>query len=80
MSDETDVVVETLAQIAGNGFSAGIVLWDDIVIEAAPIVHFMKKQKWSRAKVREYCAAKRWRVTVVHQTARTDTRYRSEGT
>jgi hypothetical protein len=46
-------------------FYAGVVLWDDKVVEAADIVKYMRK--WSRARVRDYCAAKGWKISVVHQ-------------
>jgi hypothetical protein len=32
------------------------------VIEAAPIVKFMKR--WTRARVRDYCRARGWQVSV----------------
>jgi hypothetical protein len=67
---------ETLAQIEAplfnplGGFCAGIVLWDDRVIEAAPIVKYMAKQRWTRDRVRDYCRQRGWRVIVVHQLTR----------
>jgi hypothetical protein len=63
-------VIEILAQIDGGKFSAGIVLWDDRVVEAAPIVGFMKKQKLTRDQVRKYCERKGWKISVVHQIER----------
>lgn len=64
-------MIEILAQIhAPKGFTAGIVLWDDVVIEAAPILHYMKRQKWTRDRVRTYCAQKGWEVSVVHRLER----------
>jgi hypothetical protein len=67
-------VVETLAAIDAPHFFAGIVLWDDghsdRVVEAAPIVGYMKKGKWSRARVRSYCQDKGWRISVVWQMER----------
>jgi hypothetical protein len=58
-----------LAQIRAGGprpFTAGIVLHDDVVVEAAPIVSYMKG--WARAKVRYYCGVKRgWDVIVVQE-------------
>ncbi len=60
---------EVLAAIDAH-FFAGIVLWDDVVVEAAPIVRYMKKQKWTRAQVRDYCAKKGWKVSVVYQIDR----------
>lgn len=67
-------MIETLAWIrAGTGpkrFTCGIVLWDDVVIEAAPIVGYMKRQKWTRDRVREYCAERGWEISVVHQVER----------
>lgn len=56
-------MTETLARIVAPHFCAGIVLWDDKVVEAAPIVKYMRK--WSRAKVRDYCADKGWKISVV---------------
>lgn len=64
---------ETLAQIRADGpkpFTAGIVLWDDRVVEAAPIVGYMKKRRWTRDEVRRYCAEKGWKVSVVHELER----------
>ena len=67
-------IIETLAVIDAPHFFAGIVLWDDghsdRVIEAAPIVGYMKKGRWPRHRVREYCKEKGWKVSVVHQIER----------
>lgn len=66
------MIVETLACIEGDKpyFTAGIVLFDDIVVEAAPIVGYMKQKKWTRAQVRKYCETKGWKISVVHQFSR----------
>jgi hypothetical protein len=61
---------ETLAAIDAPHFYCGIVLFDDRVVEAAPIVKYMAKQKWTRDRVRDYCKAKGWRVFVVNETER----------
>lgn len=64
---------ETLAQITApkpNAFTAGIVLWDDVVVEAAPIVKYMAKAKWTRDLVRAYCEQRNWKVSVVHELER----------
>jgi hypothetical protein len=70
-------VIETLAVIEADRpklFTAGIVLWDDghsdRVVEAAPIVGYMKRGKWTRARVREHCRERGWRVSVVWQMER----------
>ena len=63
-------MIEILAQIRAPHFTAGIVLWDDVVIEAAPIVGYMKRQRWSRDRVRTFCATSGWEVTVVHRLER----------
>lgn len=63
-------MIETLATIDAPHFYAGIVLQNDKVIEAAPIVGYMKKQRWSRDRVRAYCKDKGWTVTVVWQMER----------
>ena len=60
-------MIEILAQIEAPHFCAGIVLQNDRVVEAAPILHYMKKAKWTRDRVRTYCAEKGWRVVVVHE-------------
>lgn len=65
-----DEMRETLAQIDAPHFCAGIVLWNDKVVEAADIVRYMKR--WPRDRVREYCAGKGWKVRVVRQTERED--------
>jgi len=59
---------ETLAVIDAPHFHAGIVLWDDRVVEAADIVRYMKQ--WTRTRVRNYCVGKNWQVTVVHELER----------
>ena len=63
-------MIETLAVIDAPHFYAGIVLWDDTVVETAPIVSYMKRGKWDRATVRAYCKRKGWKITVVHQLTR----------
>ncbi|WP_063685488.1 hypothetical protein [Bradyrhizobium stylosanthis] len=62
------MISEILAQIRGPNFTAGIVLFDDVVVEAAPIVRYMRR--WSRDRVRDYCAKQGWQITVVHQMQR----------
>jgi len=54
-----------------NYFHAGIVLRDDKVIEAAPVIKFMKG--WTRSKVRSYVNARGWKVSVVSETASRET-------
>jgi len=56
---------ELLAVIDAPHFCAGIVLRDDRVIEAAPILRYMAAQRWTRDRVRSYCEAKGWRISVV---------------
>jgi hypothetical protein len=55
--------IEILAAIDAPHFFAGIVLWNDVVVEAANIVKYMKG--WTRARVRDYCVEKGWKVSVV---------------
>ncbi|MEY9428155.1 hypothetical protein ABH975_003470 [Bradyrhizobium ottawaense] len=64
------MITEILAQIKGPNFTAGIVLFDDKVVEAAPIVRYMRT--WSRDRVREECRRKGWTVSVVWQMERED--------
>lgn len=63
-------MIETLAAIDAPHFFAGIVLWNDRVVEAADIVKYMRKGKWSRDKVCDYCRTKGWKISVVHQIER----------
>jgi hypothetical protein len=64
------MITETLAQIRAASFTAGIVLFDDVVVETAPIVRYMRK--WSRMRVRAYCQQRNWKVDVVHEMQRPD--------
>src|SRR5262249_40060561 len=64
----TMTVTETLAQITGPDFVAGIVLWNNYVVEAAPKLKFMRR--WSRDKVRDYCRSRMWSAIVVHELQR----------
>jgi hypothetical protein len=59
---------EMLAEVDAPHFNCGIVLQDDRVIEAADIVKYMRQ--WSRARVREYCAGKGWKVSVIWEMDR----------
>lgn len=68
MAKSGESIVEILAAVEAPHFFCGIVLWDDVVIEAAPIVAYMKR--WSRGRVRTYCQDKKWRVSVVSETIR----------
>lgn len=61
---------EVLAAIDAPHFFCGIVLQNDKVIEAAPIVGYMKRGKWTRARVRDYCKQQGWTVTVVWEMER----------
>jgi hypothetical protein len=54
---------ELYAQVQGDDFCAGLVLRNDVVIEAAPIIRYMKG--WSRSRVRAYCQEKGWIAKIV---------------
>jgi len=56
---------EVVVQIVAPHFTAGIVMRGDRVVEAAPIVGYMRVKRWTRGKVKEYCAEKGWKATVV---------------
>ena len=62
------MMIETLAVIDAPHFFAGIVLQDDRVVEAAPIVRYMRR--WPRARVRAFCEGKGWKVSVVWEMRR----------
>lgn len=66
-------LIETLAQVSSTTapkFTAGIVLWDDVVVEAAPILIYMKRQRWSRTRVHDYCRKRGWQISIVHEMDR----------
>lgn len=62
-------MIETLAQIRSDNpsLTAGLVLHDDVVVEAAPIIGYMKRANWTRAVVRAYCEKRGWQIRVVRQ-------------
>jgi hypothetical protein len=62
-------MIELLAQISGDNppFTAGLVLHDDEVVEAAPIIGYMLRGRWTRTVVRDYCQRRGWSVTVVYE-------------
>ena len=66
-------MVETLAVIDASHFFAGVVLWDDRVVEAADIIKYMRYGKWTRDRARDYCKSKDWKVSVVYQIERSPT-------
>lgn len=63
-------MTEILAAIDAPHFYAGIVLHDGVVIEAADIVAYMKRRRWTRAQVRDYCKQKDWKISVVWEMQR----------
>jgi hypothetical protein len=66
-------MIEILAQVKApkpSQFVAGLVHWDDIVVEAAPIIGYMKRGRWTRDRVRAYCERQGWKVSVVHEMKR----------
>ncbi|MCD9821234.1 hypothetical protein [Bradyrhizobium japonicum] len=64
------MITEVLAQIRAPNFTAGIVLFDDVVVETAPRVRYMRR--WSRDRVRTECKQRGWTVTVIWQMDRED--------
>ena len=71
---EISAMKETLASIDSPHFRAGIVLQNNRVIEAAPIVGYMRRERWTRERVRAYCVEKGWTVSVVWEMDRNDDR------
>jgi len=61
-------MTEILAVVDAPHFYAGIVLQNDVVVESADIVKYMRK--WSRDRVREYCKGKGWKVSIVSEMKR----------
>lgn len=62
-------MIEILAQVEApdtpnrKGFSAGLVLHDNKVVEAADVVRFMRG--WMRDRVRDYCKGRGWKTSIV---------------
>jgi hypothetical protein len=56
-------MTETLVVIDAPNFCAGLVARDGRVIEAAPILRYMKG--WTGRRVADYCMAKGWRWKTV---------------
>jgi hypothetical protein len=63
----TDILAQIDAPGAEGNFTCGIVLRGNVVIEAAPIVKYMRR--WSRARVRDYCRGRGWQVSVGTRSA-----------
>lgn len=63
-------MTEILAVIDAPHFHAGLVLWDDVCVEAAPIIGYMKKGKWTRQRIRSFVGKKGWTISVVYQLER----------
>lgn len=55
---------------SGASAYCGIVLYDDVVVEAAPLIGFMKG--WTRARVKQYCADRDWATEIIWATERRD--------
>lgn len=66
---DVTIITEILAQIEAPHFTAGIVLWDDKVVEAAPIVR-KRLLGQKRSFVRKYCADQGWRISIIHEIKR----------
>lgn len=69
-------MIEILAQVEGKDgrgrpFTAGIVLWDDKVVVAAPILRRHFAGKW-RDQVRLICKRRGWHISIVHEVHRPD--------
>lgn len=66
-------MIELLAVVTGKTrrgapFTAGVVLWDDVVVEAAPVLRM--RRKMTRDQVRAYCQREGWEISVVYEMER----------
>jgi hypothetical protein len=70
-AEENETLVKLTAPTVGtrSGFCCGIVIKDDKVVKAAPIVDFMRKRKWTGDQVRKYCKSVGWSATVMRKPA-----------
>lgn len=55
--------IEDLARISAPYFCAGLVLENDVVVRAAPILGYMRG--WSLERVSHYAKSKRWTLQVL---------------
>lgn len=62
-------MVETLVVIDAPHFYAGLVAREGRVIEAAPIIHYMKQGRWTGQQVADYCVKRGWTWEVVSTTS-----------
>lgn len=58
--DKRGVVSGLLLRIVSRHFVAGVVAYNNVVTEAAPILAYMRG--WSTLRVWEYCTRKGWSV------------------
>ena len=66
-------VTETLIVLEAPGrFVAFLVLHNDLVIEGADILGYMKRKQWSKAQVCCYAKSKGWKCSVVHEMLLTE--------
>jgi hypothetical protein len=71
-------VKEILAQIkapAPRSFTAGLILQNNVVVETAPILSYMKRQKWTRDRVRNYCHENGWTIKVIYEVQKPKPRH-----
>lgn len=57
----------TLVRVVAPHFVAGFILEAGHVIEAAPIIRYMQRRRWTADQARRYLARKRWKAFIVQQ-------------
>lgn len=57
----TDDPLWGVYQITSSYFCAGLVTYDDKVVEAAPIIGYMRSANWDINHVKSYVAKKNWK-------------------
>lgn len=46
-----------------RGFCAGVVIENGVVVQSAPVIHYMKG--WEHRHVIQFCLNRKWRYTIV---------------
>jgi len=71
-----DIVIS----ITAPDFCCGLVIRDDVVVRAAPIIGYMARLHWSAARVSAYCRKRGWRFEIVEAAPSTTTAQSSSPT
>lgn len=60
-----------IISITADHFSAGLVLENDEIVQAAPIVYWMLTNRFNKKDIQNYCRRKKWKCEVVTDEQKT---------